>query len=132
MNRTTFLRAWSVMVGSMDAVTGLLLIFAPALVLRMLDITSPSPDGLVFLSWVGVFVLSVGMSYGLALGGRVEGQTVWLITSLVRLLVAIFVVVNVLSHRLQAEWLVVAFSDALVGVVQLVILKVGWWKEVPK
>ena len=132
MNRINFLKFWSIAVGSMDAVTGLLLIVAPALVLRLLGIAPPSPDALVFLSWIGVFVTSVGLSYGLALGRRSRGETVWVFTALVRTLVAVFLTVKIVGGILPEVWGIVAISDGMVAAVQIVILRLGWWKGVPK
>ena len=74
MTRVNLLRFWSLAVGSMDAVTGLLLIAAPAAVLQLLEIPPPSQEALEFLRWIGVFVLAVGLSYGLALGKRGWGR----------------------------------------------------------
>lgn len=132
MNKVKFLRFWSVAVGSMDAVTGLLLIFVPALVLRLMKIETPSPDALVFVSWIGVFVTAVGLSYAMALGGRTRGETVWAFTALVRILVAVFLVVRILDGTMNRSWALVGASDGIVGVLQIVILRAGWWKEVPK
>ena len=42
MTKVKFLKFWSIAVGSMDALTGLLLIFFPVLVLKMLMIEPPS------------------------------------------------------------------------------------------
>lgn len=130
MNKNKILKLWSVAVGSMDAVTGLLLVFSPLLVLRLLGISAPPAEAVVFLSWIGVFVLAVGLSYGFALGRRSRGETVWMFTSLARLLVAVFLVCRILDGSLAKAWMVVAFSDASVAVVQLLILRAGWWKEV--
>ena len=115
MNKIKFLKFWSVAVGSMDAVTGLLLMFVPALVLGLLNIEPPSPDALVFLSWIGVFVCGVGLSYGLALGKRSRGETVWMFTALIRILVALFLTVKILNGSLAPAWAVVAVSDAFGG-----------------
>lgn len=128
MSRITFLRFWSIAVGSMDALTGVFLIVAPAQVLRMLGISPPSPDALVFLSWMGVFVLGVGLSYALALGRRSCGETVWIFTALVRMLVSLFLAVKILAGVMPMAWSIVAFSDGLVAVAQMVILRLGWWK----
>ncbi len=130
MNKIHFLKFWSIAVGAMDAVTGLLLIFAPELVLGLLGIAPPSADALVFLSWMGVFVGGVGLSYGLALGGRVRGETVWMITAMIRLLVASFVASRVLNGSLASAWALVGISDAAVALVQIAILRAGWWKGV--
>lgn len=132
MNRIKFLKLWSVAVGSMDAVTGLLLIFVPALVLKLLGIDPPSADALVFLSWMGVFIAGVGLSYGMALGKRSRGETVWAFTAMIRILVAIFLTVRILDGTLAVNWGLVGICDGIVGVLQVVILRLGWWKEVPE
>jgi hypothetical protein len=131
MTKTRFLKFWSVAVGSMDALTGLLLIFAPGLVLRLLKIAEPSPDAMVFLSWIGVFVMAVGLSYGLALGKRRgAGEAVWMFTSLVRILVAVFLIIRITQGDMAPAWALVAFSDGMVALVQMMILRKGWWREV--
>lgn len=127
-----FLRFWSVAVGVMDALTGLILIFAPTVVLGLLGISPPSQDALVFLNWIGVFVTAVGLSYSMALGRRGWGEAVWAFTALVRLAVALFLTVNILSGVLAMAWALVGISDGLVALVQIVILWNGWWKEVPR
>ena len=130
MNKSNFLKFWSIAVGSMDALTGILLIFFPVLVLKMLNIDLPSADALVFLSWIGVFVMSVGLSYGLALGKRGRAEAVWIFTSLVRIMVAVFLTGRILDGSLQRAWALVALSDAVVALIQIAILRAGWWREV--
>jgi len=130
MTKTRFLKLWSVAVGSMDALTGLLLIFAPGLVLRLLKIEAPSPDAMAFLSWIGVFVMAVGLSYGLALGKRRgAGEAVWMFTSLVRILVAVFLIIQITGENMAPVWALVAFTDGMVALVQTAILRKGWWRE---
>ena len=130
MTKSSFLRYWSVAVGSMDALTGFLLIVAPASVLGLLKIETPSADALVYLSWIGVFVMSVGLSYALALGKhRGSGEAVWAFTSIVRMLVAAFLTAKVVGHSLESGWILVAVSDATVAAVQIVILRKRWWRE---
>lgn len=130
MTKTSFLKFWSLAVGSMDALTGLLLIFMPGLVLRLLKIEAPSPDAIVFLSWIGVFVMAVGLSYGLALGRhRAAGETVWLFTSMARILVTVFLTIQITLEIMTPAWAVVALSDGMVALVQMVILRKGWWRE---
>jgi hypothetical protein len=130
MTKLNFLKIWSVMVGGMDALTGLLLIFMPATVLRLLRIEAPGADALVYLGWIGVFVLAVGLSYGLALGKhRGRGETVWLFTALVRMLVAVFIVTQITRKTMAPAWIVVALSDGIVATVQMVILRKNWWRE---
>ncbi len=132
MNRRQFLKLWSVTVGSMDAVTGLLLICAPALVLKLLAVDLPSADALVFIGWIGVFVTGVGLSYALALGGTSYGEPVWMFTAMIRLLVALFLSVRILDETLAVNWGIVATSDGFVGFSQIIILRLGWWKEGPE
>ncbi len=132
MNRLKFIKLWSVAVGSMDAMTGLALIFVPSLVLKLLGIEPPSADALVFLSWMGVFIAGVGLSYAMALGKRTCGETVWAFTAMIRIMVAIFLTTRILNGGLAANWGLVGGCDGLVGVVQIVILRLGWWREVPK
>ena len=52
MNRLKFLRLWSLAVGSMDACTGLMLVFAPAQTLRLMHVPEVAPAALIFLSWM--------------------------------------------------------------------------------
>ena len=132
MTKVKFLKFWSIAVGSMDALTGLLLIFVPGLVLQMLKIGQPSADALVFLSWIGVFVMSVGLSYGLALGRRGRGEAAWVFTSLVRIMVAVFLTVRILDDSLPNAWALVAVADASVAMVQIAVLRAGWWREVSR
>jgi hypothetical protein len=132
MHRKLILKGWSISVGSMDALTGLLLILQPRLVLKLLDIREISTGSCVFLSWIGVFVFAVGLSYGFALGGRERGEFVWIYTALTRMLVAIFLTVHILDGSLSRAWGWVALSDASVAGVQWAILRAKWWKEVAK
>ncbi len=129
MNKRKFLVIWSVSVGSMDALTGLLLVFAPALALKSLGMAVPSADALVFVSWIGAFVGGVGLSYGMALGEWRRGRAVWQITALLRMLVAVLVMSRLAAHTLEAAWLTVALTDLVVAAVQMVVLRAGWWEE---
>lgn len=132
MNKPTILKGWSAAVGAMDAVTGMLLVVSPETVLKLLGIAPPSPESLVFLSWIGVFVMAVGLSYGLALGRRGRGEAVWMFTAMVRILVAAFLTFRILDGSLPKAWFIVAFADAAVALAQGFVLRAGWWKEVPK
>ena len=132
MTQLKFVRLWSIVMGSMDALTGLWLITWPAGVLQVLAIPLPSADAMVFLSWIGTFVMAVGLSYALALGSLTRAATVWWFTAMVRLLVAAFLTTKMLSGALVFAWLPVAVSDATVALVQLALLRTRWWREVPR
>ena len=113
----------------MDASTGVMLVFMPELVLRIFKIEGVEAGSLDFLRWIGVFVGSVGLSYGFALKGRTQGEVVWAITSLVRILVALFLTVQIAAGRMPVAWAGVAVTDAVVAVVQIIGLRRSWWKE---
>ena len=130
MSKSLFLKIWTMGMGAMDALTGLLLILVPKQVLALLGIAPPSPDGLVFLSWIGVFVMAVGLSYGMALGKRrSRSETVWAFTALVRVLVAVFLTIKITEGALPSAWATVAVSDGFVALVQVTILRKDWWRE---
>jgi hypothetical protein len=129
MNKSQMVMGWSLAVGAMDALTGLLLVVAPALVLGLLGIAVPAAEALVFLSWMGVFVAGVGLSYGLVLGDRQRGPTVWRFTALVRILVGVFVLWRIGDGSLVPLWSVVALTDLGVAGAQLAMLRAGWWEE---
>ncbi len=130
--KVKFLRYWSISVGAMDALTGLLLILAPGPVLGLLGIAPPAPEALVFVSWIGVFVMAVGVSYAMALGRRGRGEAVWGFTAMVRIMVAVFLTIQILAGIMAPAWALVGISDAFVAVIQIVILRQGWWREVAK
>ncbi|MCX6880686.1 MAG: hypothetical protein NTW21_43800 [Verrucomicrobia bacterium] len=129
MNKKKFVVGWSIAVGLMDVLTGVLLMADPALVLSTLGMAPLSSDALVFLSWVGVFVTGVGLSYAMALTDRRRGRTVWMVTALMRALVAVFVAWRVADGSLVPMWAAVALTDAVVTVVQVGVLRSGWWQE---
>lgn len=128
MNRLKFLQFWSVAVGSMDAVTGLLLIFAPLMTLRWMQVPPVAAGAWVFLSWMGVFIATVGLSYGLVFRGHREAETVWVFTAMIRLPVAGFLTWKITTGALPPAWVLVAITDFTVAAGQLILLRAGWWK----
>lgn len=119
----------SLAVGAMDAVTGLLLIFTPSLVMKLLGIPALPPETQVYMEWIGVFVFSIGVSYALTTRGRSAAETVWIFTTIVRSSVAVFLAVKIAAGALPAMWALVAATDGAVAVVQMIGLKAGWWKD---
>jgi len=128
MKTIHWLRLWSAAVGAMDTLTGVMLVFFPALTLGLIGVVPPPPESLVLVSWIGVFVTGVGMSYGMALGNPVRGAAVWGVTGLVRALVAAFLAIKILSGALPHAWLTVALTDGVVAAAQFATLRMGWWK----
>lgn len=115
--------------GGGDAMTGLLLAAAPALVLRLLGMARPAGD-LVFLRFIGVFVACVGLAYlypWLSKGARRDRRLAAAVemTAGFRLAVALFVSVAVGTGELEPPWLAVGAYDALVATAQLGLLARG-------
>jgi len=136
MNRTILL-VYQLLAGTSDATTGVLLLVAPALTLRVMQLHAPDA-AMVYLSFVGAFVFAVGLAYlyGAYLiacdgcGRRLE--MVWLLTAFTRTSAAAFVVSQVFSGALDAGWLTVAFTDGTLVLIQAVGLRKGWLASVAK
>jgi hypothetical protein len=130
MNRP-ILFVYQLLTGISDTSTGALLQIAPGLTLRLMGLRAPS-DALAYLSFIGAFVFSVGLSclYGayLAYQGRHKPQLeiIWLLTAFARASVAIFVIGQVLVGRLEAGWLTVTVVDSACVLVQAIGLRKGW------
>ena len=127
--------AYHCVTGIMDTSTGLLLIGAPQVTLRLMKLSAPAA-ALPFLSYVGVFVLSVGFAclYGgwLAVGHDLPEklEVIWLLTAITRGLVAVFVLVKVSFGALEPGWNVVAFTDGILASLQYTGLARGWLRHV--
>jgi len=133
--KRSFVIAYQCLTGLSDTSTGILLIAAPGLTLQLMRLHA-APDTLPLFSYIGVFVLSVGLAclYGgwLALrrGSAEKLEVVWLLTAITRALVAVFVVVKVLSGALEAGWSTVAFTDGAFSLLQFIGLGRGWLRHV--
>jgi len=133
--KRSYLFAYQLLTGLSDTSTGLLLIFAPELALRLMHVQVPT-DALPYLSYIGAFVLSVGLAcfYGAILTRRIlftqKLETVWLLTAITRGCVAAFVLANVLPGHLAPAWLTVAATDGLFSLFQAVGLWRGWLNDV--
>jgi hypothetical protein len=118
---------YNLSVGACDSLTGVLLVFFPLLTLKLMGIES-LPVEPVYLSFVGVFVFSVGISYFIPY--LVESSQkllamkyVWIFSSLVRFFVAIFVVAKIINGNLVLGWFSVAFTDLAIAFFQFYLLK---------
>lgn len=130
MNHLKCMHGWSVAVGAMDALTGLLLVFVPSFVPGLLGVPVPDETALMFVSWIGVFVTGVGLSYAMVFSSRRAGAVVWQFTGTIRLLVCVFLTIQVVAGRMPGAWMWVAGADGFVAAVQFWVLRLGWWKEV--
>lgn len=133
--KRSYLLVYQLLTGISDTSTGLLLIIAPQLTLRLMRVAVPS-DALPYLSWIGAFVISVGLAclYGALLTRRIlftqKLEVVWLLTAITRASVALFVLSQCLSSHLASGWLTVAATDGLLAVVQALGLWKGWLNDV--
>lgn len=133
--KARILLVYQLLTGFSDTSTGLLLLFAPALTLRLMRL-QVAPAALPFLSYVGAFVLSVGLAclYGAYVIGRAAAaprlETVWLLTGVTRALVALFVITQIVGGGLQPGWVSVAITDGIFAIVQGIGLAKGWLSDV--
>lgn len=129
------LLSYQLLIGLSDTLTGLLLILAPALTVRLMRLHVPD-DSLPFLSWIGAFVLSVGVAclYGAFLVTRLafasKLQVVWILTAITRGFVAVFVTAKMMTGTLEPGWSTVAVTDGALALLQAIGLSKGWLADV--
>jgi hypothetical protein len=130
MKRSVLL-GYQLTIGLSDTVTGALLIVAPELTVRLMGLHVQA-DALAFLSFIGAFVLAVGLCclFGAFVIGRRGGpgklEVVWLVTGVIRGSVAIFLFTEILAKTMEAGWLAVAVFDGGCVLMQAVGLRKGW------
>jgi hypothetical protein len=136
MNRRILI-GYQLSIGISDTITGALLLIAPAFTLALMSLHAPA-DALPYLSFIGAFVLSVGLSclYGawlmLRRGTTYKLEIVWLLTAITRASVAVFILSQILSHTLDAGWLTVALTDGVCVLFQAIGLRKGWLAHVAR
>jgi hypothetical protein len=132
-----YLLTYQLIAGASDTSTGALLIAAPVFTVRMMGLSVPN-DATPFLSFIGAFVLAVGLSYlyGALLvrrpGGEPRLEAVWLLTAIIRSSVAIFVLGAVLNGTLAPGWLTIAIFDGICVLIQARGLRRGWLLHVTR
>ena len=130
MKRAAFI-FYQVAAGACDTVTGILLLVAPQLALKLMRVNQTSSDP-IFISFVGAFVLSVGMTY--LMFARIPtsesllgaARAAWLITAIERLCVGLFVLIAIMAGRLDLSWCSVTVVDLSLGGIQLIGLRKRW------
>ena len=131
MKPRTLLFAYQLLLGASDTSTGVLLLVAPTLTLRLMHLHA-APDTLPFLSYIGAFVLSVGIAcfYGAWLTTlhhfAAKLEVVWLLTAITRASVALFGLTSVFTRALEPGWISVALSDGAFALIQLIGLTKHW------
>jgi hypothetical protein len=121
----TWIRTYCLLAGLCDAATGAALLAAPGWVFAALAL-GPLPAPAAFASFVGAFVLAVGLAYLypwlLDAGRRASRiQTVLEVTALSRLSVAAFLAVALARGLLAPWWGVVLATDLGLGLFQLTL-----------
>ena len=130
------IRRWLILyqylAGLCDAGTGLLLIAAPVRTLGLMGLTI-IPQPVAFVRYIGVFVLSVGLTYlwaatrwPLTSHAHIGWLIQWKITALIRTLVAVFILWQIAIHGIESRWLLVALSDGAFAMIQWIGLDKGW------
>lgn len=126
-----WLPAYQWLAGLCDTTTGVLLVFVPAWTLRLMG-AQVLPQPVAFASFVGAFVLSVGLAYfyaarlPLTSANAARWRTVWFLTALTRTLVAVFLASQIVIGRMEHAWLTVALTDGALAAFQWTGLSRGW------
>jgi hypothetical protein len=132
MKRRHILLIYHLVIGASDTATGILLLAAPALTLRLMNLHPADAAALPYLSYIGAFVLSTGLAcfYGAWLTTRplyaAKLEVVWLLTAITRATVALFVFTQVFTGTLESGWLTVVLSDGIIALIQFTGLARGW------
>lgn len=132
MKPRNLLFAYQLLLGASDTATGVLLLAAPAFTLRLMRLHAADPAALPFVSYIGAFVLSVGIAcfYGAWLTTlhrfAAKLEAVWLLTAITRASVALFVLTAVFTGALDPGWITVALSDGIFALIQFTGLARGW------
>lgn len=125
-----WLNVYQYLAGLCDTGTGMLLIAFPGFILGLMGLgIVPNP----YIRFIGVFVLSVGLTYLWTVIRWPLNQrsihvwlTQWKITVLIRSLVAIFVVWQVAARAIDLSWITVAITDGIFAAIQIIGLEQGW------
>ena len=128
--------AFAVAIGLCDAATGVALLAAPLWTLARMGI-EPLPTEPVFQRWIGAFVLAVGLAYlyPFLLRGAERARrgdrlaTVFEVTALARLAVALTAGGAIAAGALGPDWLGVPLFDAAVAVAQIALLRRGGLRD---
>jgi len=117
--------------GLSDTLTGALLCTAPQFTLHLMGLHAPA-DSVPYVSYIGAFVLSVGLCYLygallIAIEAPAERmEMVWLLTAFICSAVAIYVLKGVLVGDLESGWITVAVFDAACVLIQAIGLRKRW------
>jgi len=130
--RRTLAIAFTAFAGGLDTIAGLGFVFLPEATLAAMGADPEMEADAFFLSFVGVFVVSVGLGYLWALqrwlkrGDTAFLRAVWRLTILFRLASGTYCAVSLLNGDLDAGWLGVPLADFVFASLQIWLLRAGW------
>jgi hypothetical protein len=91
------------------------------------------PQPIAFASFIGAFVMSVGLTYlwvairwPISTAAASRWQTQWIITALVRTVIALFILSEVVTGTMESTWITVSLSDGVLAIIQWFGLSRGW------
>ncbi len=113
--------------GGLDFCTGVGLMTVPALMLRLMFVPVPGAEALVYLRWLGAFVMAVGASYLWALGRKdvVLLRHTLELTVIFRIAVGLFSTWALMSGLLPPMWTNVPVTDFGLAAAQIWLLRRG-------
>jgi hypothetical protein len=126
-----FVTIWTIMVGLMDILMGLLWMIDSAVFLKVAGGVMLSHGAWEVLGGIGI---GIGLVYAFALRGAngKRAAEVWIATAVLHGLAGIVVIWLVVSGFLPALWWGVALLGLIVAVVQLFTVRAKWWTTVHK
>jgi hypothetical protein len=133
--KRALLLGYQAVAGLSDTATGAMLWVAPQFTLKLMALHAPA-DSSPYISWIGAFVFSVGISYlyGLMLiainAPPERTEIVWLLTAFIRSAVAIYVLKSILGGELEPGWMTVVIFDAACAIIQAIGLHKRWLTDV--
>lgn len=116
--------------GALDFCTGLGLVTAPDLTLRLMLAAPVGPEAEVFLRWVGAFVAAVGASYLLAWRKGTDEAFRGVLSATIpfRLAAGLYSAWALGTGRLSPQWASVPATDLALVALQSWLLRKGWQK----
>jgi len=135
MKKSEMIGTWYVILaGCCDGLTGIMLMVMPVSTLVMMGVASPVVEP-VYMRWIGAFVYSVGFSYFIPFlsctpeARRRRSISVLETTLWIRIVIATFTTVSIIRGELDITWMAVPLSDITLATIQVVLLKLGVFKE---
>ena len=125
-----FLKGFSLVVGLMDAATGIGLVFLPVLTLQLMGLDAGA-YATSLIRFIGTFVFASGGLYlwGLILGKRTSSREplyfAWVATSWIRLCVGTSTGIMIAIGELSPGWLSVPMADLSIAIFQLYLIWTG-------